>query len=257
MNCLEKEKRLEQKLRVWFPILCWLILGFGFSCFPEKISARQIHNTQFLRSHEIEKLGLDYVLEHHPQNDKDTEIVVDYIGQDVVLPEGSLDFNIKMPQNNPNSNRIPLLMTINVDGIFRKGLWMTAYIKSYAEVVKTRRSIQPGTVLTLEDVKIERGLVDSSTNQHAMSLGEVLGFKTTRNFRVGIPIDVRYLVRTPLVKRGDRVLIVIQKGPMRITTPGIVREKGFRGTIIAVENTESKKVVYGEVISPSLVEVKF
>ena len=134
---------------------------------------------------------------------------------------------------------------------------MTAYIKSYTEVVKTIRSIQPGTVLTAEDVKVERGLVDSTTNRYAMSLGEVIGFKTTRNFRAGMPVALRYLVRTPVVKRGDRVLIVVQKGPMRITTPGTVREKGYRGNIVSVENTESKKVVYGEVVNSSLVEVKF
>ncbi len=254
---LKKDKFIDRKFRVGFAFPFWFVVWLSVISLSANVSAVQIPNTQTLLAQEIEQLGIDYMLEHHPISDEDTEMVIDYKGQDVVLPMGSLDFNIKMTQNHPNSIRIPLLMTINVDGVFRKGLWMTAHIKSYADVVKARRAIQPGVVLTEEDVKVERGLVDSSHHRYAVRLGEVIGFKTTRNFRAGTPVDLRYLVRTPLVKRGDRVLIVAKKGPMRITTPGIVREKGFRGTIVSVENVESKKVVYGEVVNSSLVEVKF
>ena len=217
----------------------------------------QIANTQTLKAEMIEQLGFDYFSQQEPMTSEDKKIIIDYKGGDLVLPMGSLDFNIKMTQVNQNATRIPLLMTINVDGIFRRGLWMTAQIKTYSDIVKPRRPIQVGTVLSKNDVVIERSLVDPSAYNIAMRLDDVLGFKTLRGLSAGAPIKLTHLVRAPLVKRGDRVLIIAKRGPMKITTPGIVREKGFKGSMVGVENIESKKMVYGQVVNSTMVQVDF
>ena len=115
-------RQMDGKLKAWLPVIFWLVLGMGFSSFPKNTSAGQIQNTQSLPAQKIEQLGIDYMVEHYRVPDGDTKIVVDYIGRDVVLPEGSLEYDIQMTQSDPNSNRIPLLMSINVDGIFRRGV---------------------------------------------------------------------------------------------------------------------------------------
>ena len=130
-------KREKRKIKFYLFGIFLLASGIGLFSFPVKMFAGQTQNMQSLSAEKIEQLGIDYMVEHHFLPDEDAKIEVDYMGQDVVLPTGSLDFNIKMTQNNPNASRIPLLMTINVDGIFRRGLWMTAYIKSYKKIVKT------------------------------------------------------------------------------------------------------------------------
>tara|TARA_B100000686_G_scaffold348459_1_gene439545 strand:+ start:2979 stop:3734 length:756 start_codon:yes stop_codon:yes gene_type:complete len=239
----------------WVMVFLSLLLIYVMS--SSTVFSAEIPNTQKLKAEMIEQFGIDFLMGQEIIHGDNMELVVDYKGGDVVLPLGSVDFSIKRMRSNPNATRIPLLMTVNVDGVFRRGLWMTAQIKTYAEVVKPVRLIKPGTVLSEDDVVLERSLIGKSVSNVAMRLEDVLGFKTVRGLTAGIPIKLNHLVRAPVVKRGDRLLIVAQRGPMKITTPGIAREKGFKGSMVAVENIESKKIIYGKVINSSMVQVNF
>ena len=148
-------RRINRKLLIIF----WLLILVGFFIAPSAFTA-QISDTQTLKAETIKQLGIEYLTEHeHLVAGDDTELVIDYKAGDIVLPLGSLDFNIKITRSNQNATRLPLLMTVNVDGVFRRGLWMTAQIKNYVDVVKPRRPIPPGTILSKDDVLLELGLV--------------------------------------------------------------------------------------------------
>ena len=254
----DKNNNLDQKLKKR-PKTKKIIFFLVVICLMPflKAESAEIPNTQILKAETIEQLGVDYLLGQKLGLGENFEMAIDYKGGDITLPLGSLDFNIKLTRGNLNATRFPVLMTISVDGVFRRGLWMNAQIKTYGDVVKPRRPIQPGTILSAEDVILERGLLESTTHNFATRLEDVVGFKAIRGLNVGVPIRLIHLIRAPLIKRGDRVLIVAEKGQMRITTPGIAREKGFKGNMVAVENIESKKMVYGLVVNAALVQVKF
>ncbi|MFQ5445149.1 MAG: flagellar basal body P-ring formation chaperone FlgA, partial [Nitrospinales bacterium] len=91
----------------------------------------------------------------------------------------------------------------------------------------------------------------------ATQIEEAVGNKLRRNLTQGTVISLNMLERPSLVKKGDRVLIVAQKGPLKITAPGIVREKGFQNSMVKVENIQSRKIVYARVLSSSMVSVEF
>jgi flagellar basal body P-ring formation protein FlgA len=59
------------------------------------------------------------------------------------------------------------------------------------------------------------------------------------------------------VKKGDRVMLVVEKGSMKITVPGVVKEKGFKNSLIQVQNLQTKKTVFGQVVDPQTVKVNF
>ena len=88
-------------------------------------------------------------------------------------------------------------------------------------------------------------------------LNKVIGKEATRNLQTGQVIKFRDFKKVPLVKRGSRVIILATKGPMKITTPGAVREEGFKNSIVQVVNLETKKTIYAEVLSANTVKVKF
>lgn len=251
-----KRHEMHSKFLRMAIVICALTLSLGVRgtalAAPEAMS-----NTQTLTTSQIEQVAEEFLAANLPPAGAGSEMVVEYRGQDVVLPEGALDFDMKITNKNSASGRFPLLMKISVDGVFKKGLWVTAQVKQYMEVIQARRPVKAGTVLSADDITLERALVDTSSGMLASRADDVIGYKIIHDLPAGTPIDMKTLVRVPLVARGDRVLIIAEKGGLRITTPGIVQDKGYRGSVIPVENIESKKVVYGEVLDATFVQVKF
>jgi len=76
----------------------------------------------------------------------------------------------------------------------------------------------------------------------------VNGQEVLRNSMVEIP---------PLVRKGDRVLLIIDHSYFRITTFGEVKEDGRRGDWVKLVNISSKKEVHGRVVDAHTVQVEF
>ncbi len=94
--------------------------------------------------------------------------------------------------------------------------------------------------------------------KHAITrLEDVVGFEAVRNLGAGRVITVNSLRKPPLVEKGDRVTLVAEKGSIRITVPGVVREKGFQNSLIQVLNIQTKKTVFGQVVDSKTVKVNF
>jgi flagella basal body P-ring formation protein FlgA len=65
------------------------------------------------------------------------------------------------------------------------------------------------------------------------------------------------LVRAPIVKRGDMVTILAESGGLRVSVPGKILEKGYKGQLVQVQNTMSRKKIYAKVINDATVMVDF
>ena len=51
--------------------------------------------------------------------------------------------------------------------------------------------------------------------------------------------------------------MVAERGGMKVSVMGVVQETGYEGSVVQVENMESKKKVYGWVVDSGTVQVKF
>ena len=60
-----------------------------------------------------------------------------------------------------------------------------------------------------------------------------------------------------MVKRGDRILLIAERGTLKVTAPGVVRENGFKNQMIKVENVQSHKIVYGTVLNSRTILVNY
>jgi flagella basal body P-ring formation protein FlgA len=61
----------------------------------------------------------------------------------------------------------------------------------------------------------------------------------------------------PMVRKGDRVTLVVENTHFRITCVGEVKEEGRAGDRIKVTNISSKREVYGRVLDRYTVLVDF
>lgn len=245
-------RKIKYILGITMMVLC---VNFLFLGTVEAVLSSDKKPTQILKADEIERLGKAYISQQLSWDD--FEVAVEYHGKDVVLPAGNLDLNFRVGGSTVQIGRVPLSLGIRVDGVFKKRVSLTSFVKAYYQAVKTRRPLRRDHVLTADDVAVERELVSHLTTRAATRLEDVIGFKILRRLKGGDVITFDMVVKPPLVKRGDRVRLLAQKGFMRITALGIVKEKGFKGDFIRVENLESKRIVYGRVVDSSTVQVEF
>jgi flagella basal body P-ring formation protein FlgA len=84
-----------------------------------------------------------------------------------------------------------------------------------------------------------------------------MGHRLIRNLEEGETILAHMVRKIPLVKNGDRILIVADKGSLHVTAPGVVRQNGFKNDTVRVENLQSRKIILGTVIDSRTVQINF
>ena len=104
----------------------------------------------------------------------------------------------------------------------------------------------------METVQTERPSQNAITN-----IDHALGYEAARNLSAGKILIPNFIKRPALGNRGDKILIMAQKGGMTITTPGILKEDGYENAMVRVLNIESKKIIYGRLVDSNTVKVRF
>lgn len=85
---------------------------------------------------------------------------------------------------------------------------------------------------------------------------DLIGKRATRLLPESVPITRSGAEVPPVIDRGASITIIAQVGSVQVRTTGIAKEAGGLDEIIAVENVNSRQVVYGQIIDPESVVVK-
>lgn len=234
----------------------FLLMGFLF-CLILITSQAWADAKHVLPQKVIEQEGKKFLKNTLPWEQDRMEIDVVYEGKSTLIPQGNVTLQYKLPGNKRRVGRVPFMGFVKVDGIIKKRLRLYANVKVAYDVFRSARSlkrghvIQPGDVelVTLKSDKVMRNIISDDS--------ELIGYRLIRNLEGGEPI-LNYMVRrVPLVKSGDRILIIAQKGKLRVTAPGVVKENGFKNDTVKVENIQSRKMVFGTVVDSRTIQINF
>ena len=117
------------------------------------------------------------------------------------------------------------------------------------------RPLERGRILSKADVTLQTVKVLRSAPL-ALSDEEVLGKVLRKNLSAGEPLALNYLGTTPIIQRGDPVIILVSKGSITIQVNGEALDSGSPGDIIRVRNLQSRLVIQAVAVSPGRVEVQ-
>lgn len=234
-----------------------LVFGLLFVFFSSGLGVALPLENNSLKSAEIKEQARRFLEERIPWDPERTEVTIDYQGKDIVLPAGDLEINFSLPGREVRLGRFPLQAKITVNDVLQKRLRLIANVERSIDRVKTIRRIRRGEILTEEDVVLEVSKTSRNFNAAITSLEEAVGFEAVHGMDAGRVVTVNSLRRPPLVEKGDRVTLIVEKGSLKITTPGVVREKGFKNSLIEVLNLQTKKMVFGQVVDPQTVKIKY
>ncbi len=170
-----------------------------------------------------------------------------------ILPAGNLTYEV-IPSNPGilGSSRFSLIF--RVDNRVAKNMSVRGRIEALAPVVVAARKLPKGTVLSSVNLTLTTKNLNDLRDP-GLSLSDFSGKKLTRNIKAGTPISHSMVVSLPVIRRGERVKIVIRSGTMHLSAIGIARSDGIRNQMIRVQNSNSKKIILCRVAAAGLVEV--
>ena len=176
---------------------------------------------------------------------------------DIKLPTGTLTHRIIANRNEDYLGSTTLALHLFVDGDLIKKTWVNADICVMADVVSVVRPLGKQQRITREDLSLISADLSDLPSNTIRNIEDVIGNRTTQMIYPNTILKAGMFIPPPLVKRGDIVKIIAHTGPMTITATGKVKQKGARGEMVHVINTDSNRVITARVVGPGAVEVEF
>ena len=212
---------------------------------------------QPLKVEDIEKIGTDYIFNTLEWDRDRLAVKVIYEGKRIALPQGNLTFDCKLPGRKKRIGRVHFLCLMKIDGEIKKRLRLYADVKVAYDIYRPIRSLKMGHVIQQGDVELTELKSDQLLRNIISDETDIVGHELIRNLEEGKTILAHMVRKIPLVKNGDRILIVADKGTLRVTAPGVVRQNGFKNETIRVENLQSRKIILGTVIDSRTIRINF
>lgn len=212
---------------------------------------------QVLKVTAIEKAGKDYMLDTLEWDRNRLEVKVIYEGKRILIPDENVTFDCKLPGRKKRVGRVHFLCLLKIAGETKKRLRLYADVKVSYDVYRPIRSLKMGHVLQPGDIELTQVKSDHVLRNIISDETDIMGHRLIRNLEEGETILAHMVKKIPMVKTGDRILIVANKGSLRVTAPGVIRQNGFKNDTVRVENLQSRKIILGTVIDSRTIQINF
>ena len=186
------------------------------------------------------------------------EIVDVRTPKDLTLPPGELEIVTQLK----GASRIPGRVTANLDflinGVLAESKRVTGLVKFFQGTVVAARPISRGKIIDKDDLSLIRRRMRGSEMKYFENPEQVEGMVAEQAILAGQPIKPNQIAQPILVKRGDRVTLVAEKGRLSVTANGVIKDqKGALGDQVKVLNLTTKREVYGRLVNANTVKVTF
>ncbi len=174
-----------------------------------------------------------------------------------VVPPGPISWEVKSPDRFYQGGNMPFSLILLADGQKVQEARFNARLEIYADVVVAKNHLPRHQIVEDKDVQVINKNITMQPPDVVTDLKDVLGKRTTLSINNQETLRKSMVEVPPLVKKGDRVILLVERDHFRITAQGEVKEDGREGDRIRVVNTSSKKEVYGRVLDSQTVQVDF
>lgn len=145
--------------------------------------------------------------------------------------------------------------TVTIEGEPYTKVLLSFRLRVFSKVFVAAAFIPRGTSLSTAPIiqgRVERAAV---RGEPLLSLEQLVGLVARRDLREGDPLLTDDGVRPIVVRFGDAVTIVVQRGQLTVTAKGNARGEGAVGDLIPVQNLDTKRILKGRVDGPGLISI--
>lgn len=169
------------------------------------------------------------------------------------VPKGDLVCDV-IPANPGILNSSSFSLIFKVDGRVVKNMSVRGKIEALAQIVVAAEPLKKGLILQTQHLTLVTMDIDDIASPE-LDTSNLLGMQMTKAVMKGSPVLSAMVEEVPIVKRGQKVKIVIEAGSLHLTATGLAHSDGILNQMIKIQNIESNKILYGRVSGPGVVEV--
>lgn len=138
-------------------------------------------------------------------------------------------------------------LTVNISCNGKKPwkLYVPVQVKIMQDVVVLAHSLSRNTLISQNDVRLERRDINKMHSGHFNTLNDVVGKTLRRSVGGGIALTPVYVESLKLVKRGQTVTLLAHGGGITVKMSGKAMANGAAGERIKVKNLSSNRVIEG------------
>ena len=199
----------------------------------------------------------DYIHGHMPWPVGTVRLVFLSRLTDLTLDAEKYSYHVQTGRNNPFIGDTSFVIRFSGDGALLAEKTVRVSLEVLRNTVVSNRSIQRGTEIAADDVRMVQKWVQRIPLDAATDLSEVRGKRMAVTVRPNTEIKRRMLKDAIMIKRGKVVKIILENGSMSVTAMGVSEEDGVFGETIRVRNLASNKMVYARVVNDSITLLKF
>lgn len=184
-------------------------------------------------------------------------IKVDLIGptERIFLSDGKIEYNITLLDNRGPLGRRAFQIDFKLDGVDHRMLKATADVRVEMDVVALSHPLKRHEIISKDDLYMKKIAFYDLSGNLLFDPETAIGKRAKRFIKPGTLLTEEMIEEAPLIKKGERVIIVVEGKGIMITAVGEARMDGARGKIIEVINSDSKKRIFAEVLDSGRVKV--
>ena len=177
------------------------------------------------------------------------EISIEFIRvPKVSVPGKKCHFKIEQQNSARELGRLSFAVTAFGDEGQKKKYWVTANVSARLTVVCAAQTLRAGSLAGPGDVLLrEREIRGNSSKRPVTDVGLAVGKMLKRGLPKGKMLTADMLIEPPVVKRKSVVRLEARIKSLRVVTLGVALKDGRAGEVIPVQNSASRKTVYGVV----------
>jgi flagella basal body P-ring formation protein FlgA len=228
--------------------------------FPEATlpAAIQVRQTGvLLKGEEVAAAFRHYVQQHNPYPPNNLQIEVFPLKEPVILPDPQVTLKPLPSRNDKLLGEVTLEIVVLHQSQPLKRLKVNGVVRLKRSVVCATRPLRAQDTIGPGDIQfLPREVTGLSVEDFFTSTEQVLGRIISRSIGPQEILTSRHLSNQPIIKRGDKVTVVLDQDGLEISTKGVAKEQGYLGKIIRLENPKSKKEFQGLVLNAKTVKVQ-
>ena len=186
-------------------------------------------------------------------------IRVEFLGAmpQAAIPSGHANLQVRSRAGEHYIGRTSFAVRFCKGDTFIREETVRVRIEVLTDVVASTHGMARDHIVGPGDVMVTSKWMDTATTGVLTDAGEAVGKKAAMRINAGTEITRQMLRSVPVVKKGEVVRVVLESGPMAISTVGLCQEDGGQGDLVRVQNLSSKKIIFARVMAQSLVRVDF
>ena len=178
-------------------------------------------------------------------------------GEKVIVPSGDLSWEARIPDRFYQGGSIPVSLILRAGGEKDREIRVQARVEIYADVVMAKNSLRRHQTVEERDLQVVNKNITLFPGDVATDLQEVVGKRMVLSVNPQEILRKSMVEVPPLIKKGDRVTLLVESAHFKITGTGDAKEDGRVGERIKVINISSQKEVFGRVVDGQTVQLDF